>query len=444
MNKRAILCLIVVSCLIGGSFTSKFAPASKVKTVVIDPGHGGKDPGCHGHTHKEKDIALNVALKLGKYIETHFKEVKVVYTRTTDVFVELQERAAIANRNKADLFISIHCNSASYRDKKTKKIIENPDAHGSETYVMGIKNEQGKLEVAKRENSAMLLEEDYLHKYDGFDPNSDEAYIIMSLYTDTYLEQSLSIASKIQHQYKMKAGRNDKGVKRASLWVLWRTAMPSILTEIGFLTNAQEEKFLGSDIGQEYIAQSIFRAFRHYKTDIEGTNIKYNDEIENQVAYVPPPAVKDSLNTNDKPVDSLATKKETPQEIKKTEDTTSADNEKKKEDVEKKEKGKKEKAAAGDNGISFKVQFTTSPTAIAEKTFKSQGITDVSHYKEKKMYAYMSGNFTKPEEATKLQAKLRKKGYPDAFVVAFKDGKKIPYSEAVKLLSQADNGSARK
>ncbi len=444
MNKRAKFLLIAIGFILCGAFTAKVGPASKVKTVVIDAGHGGKDPGCHGVKHKEKDVALAVALKLGKYIEENFKDVKVVYTRKTDVFVELQERAEVANRNKADLFISIHCNSASYKDKKTKKIIDNPDAHGAETYVMGIKNEQGKLEVAKRENSAMLLEDNYVQKYDGFDPNSDEAYIIMSLYTDTYLEQSLNIASKIQGQYKSKAGRNDKGVKRASLWVLWRTYMPSILTEIGFLTNAQEEAFLGSDDGQDYVAASIFRAFRNYKNDVEGTGIKYNDEIENRAAFIPPPPpVKDTAAVGDKkPLDSLKLKEPNKEDIKK-EDSVATVPPKKEEPRKKEEKKPKEESKVKEeSSIIFKVQFTSSPKPISEKTFKSEGIADVSSYKEKGVYAYMSGSFAKPEEAQKLQGKLKKKGYPDAFIVAYKEGKKIPYNEAVKLLAKSDKASA--
>ncbi len=270
-----------------------------IKIVVIDAGHGGKDPGCNGATHNEKEVTLAIALKLGKLIEEKLKDVKVIYTRTTDVFVELEERAQIANRNNADLFISIHCNAAAkyvtYKDKKGKtqyktwkdkkgkihrKETVNPIPYGSETYVMGLKNEKGKMEVAKRENASMLLEDNYEKTYNGFDPNSDEAYIIMSLTTSAFVEQSAKFASYIQKEYKEKAGRIDKGVQRQSIWVLWRTAMPSILTEVGFLTNPIEEKFLGSDKGQTYLASSIFRALRNYKNEIENTNVSYSDEIE--------------------------------------------------------------------------------------------------------------------------------------------------------------------
>ncbi|MBI3520487.1 MAG: N-acetylmuramoyl-L-alanine amidase, partial [Bacteroidetes bacterium] len=219
------------------------------------------------------------------------------------VFVELEDRAKIANDNNADLFISIHCNAAGkpvmIKDKKTGKmrpktfknsrgkmvVVEttNPEPFGSETYVMGLKNEEGKMKVAQRENSAMLLEDNYETKYQGFDPNSEESYIIMSNYTSSYVIQSAGLALKIQEQYFKKAGRVDKGVHRQSIWVLWRTSMPSVLTEIGYLTNPQEEKFLGSEKGQSYLAACLFRAFRKYKDEQEGIKKTYDDDIENQV-----------------------------------------------------------------------------------------------------------------------------------------------------------------
>jgi len=274
----------------------------KVKVIVIDAGHGGKDPGCNGVTHKEKDVALAVALKLGKLIEEYVKDVKVIYTRKTDVFVELEDRARIANDNNADLFISIHCNAAGkpvmIKDKKTGKmrpktfknskgktiVVEtaNPVPYGSETYVMGLKNEEGKMKVAQRENSVILMEDNYESKYQGFDPNSEESYIIMSNYTSGYVIQSAGLALKIQEEYSKRAGRVDKGVHRQSIWVLWRTSMPSVLTEIGYLTNPQEEKFLGSEKGQEYMASCLFRAFRKYKDEQEGIKRDYDDAIENQ------------------------------------------------------------------------------------------------------------------------------------------------------------------
>ncbi len=299
--------LVLLQALIVFIFCSFYnpndEPKRKVKIIVIDPGHGGKDPGCNGVTCKEKEVALAVALKFGKLIEENIKDVKVIFTRKTDVFVELEDRAKIANENNADLFISIHCNAAGkpvmIKDKKTGKmrpktfknskgkliVVEtaNPEPFGSETYVMGLKNEEGKMKVAQRENSAMLLEDNYETKYQGFDPNSEESYIIMSNYTSSYVIQSAGLALKIQEQYSKKAGRVDKGVHRQSIWVLWRTSMPSVLTEIGYLTNPQEEKFLGSEKGQNYLAACLFRAFRKYKDEQEGTKKVYDDAIENQV-----------------------------------------------------------------------------------------------------------------------------------------------------------------
>ncbi len=392
------------------SFSPKFKPVFTIKTVVIDAGHGGKDPGCHGSKFKEKDIALAVALKLGKYIEENIKDVKVVYTRKTDVFLELQKRAEIANKAKADLFICIHCNSACFRDKKLKKDVCKDEVLGAETYVMGIKNEQGKLDVAKRENSAILLEDNYVQKYDGFDPNSDESYIIMSMFSDSYIDQSLSFASKVQKQYGTKAGRVDKGVKRASLWVLWRTYMPSVLTEIGFLTNPKEEQFLGSVKGQDYIATSLFRAFREYKDEIEGTVKKYDDAIEKQESYKfskedstelahdqkIKPGKDSTIAVMDTPID----KKDKPEEIKVNTESTSA--------------------------ITYKVQIHSSDKKISLDSDKFSGVEKPGEYMHNGVYKYTAGECKSQTDAIKLQAILRKNGFKDAFVIATQDGKRIP------------------
>ncbi len=301
---KVSLLAIIILFLFSEAHIPKTKPKG-VKTVVIDAGHGGKDPGCNGDVFNEKTVSLGIALKLGALIEKNLPDVKVIYTRKTDEFVELEERAQIANRNNADLFISIHCNAASnyaifkdkngkvhyktYKDKKGKihKVeVHNPKPFGSATYVMGISNEKGKLNTAKRENASMLLEDNYQKTYNGFDPQSDEAYIVMSLWTGAFVGQSADIASKIQAEYTKKAGRIDKGVQRQSIWVLWRTAMPSILTEVGFLTNPEEEKFLGSEKGQKYMASALFRAIRSYKDENEGVTKKYDDELEKEEPLV--------------------------------------------------------------------------------------------------------------------------------------------------------------
>ncbi len=386
------------------SFSKKFKPTFTLKTVVIDAGHGGKDPGCHGAQSKEKDITLAVALKLGKDIEDNFKDVKVIYTRKTDVFVDLQERAEIANRAKADLFICIHCNSACVRDKKRKDDICNDEVHGAETYVMGIKNEKGKLDVAKRENSAILLEDNYVQKYNGFDPNSDESYIIMSMFNDTYLDQSLSFASKIQKQYSSTADRLDKGVKRASLWVLWRTYMPSVLTEIGFLTNPEEEKFLSSVIGQEDIASSIFKAFKIYKNEMEGTSKTCNDNFEKE-------EIKKVDQENS--IDTAVNKRNKTSEKNEKEENTSTMNAKKIDEQTK-------------SLILYKVQLFSSDKQLSLKSNKFKKAEKLGEYTDNGVYKYTSGEFKNKNDAIKLQAILRKNGFPDAFVIAMQNGKRIP------------------
>ncbi|MFM7856726.1 MAG: N-acetylmuramoyl-L-alanine amidase, partial [Flammeovirgaceae bacterium] len=210
---------------------------------MIDPGHGGKDPGTVGKKAKEKDVALKISLKLGNYIEKNFPDVKVIYTRKEDKYVALDERAEIANRNKAQLFICIHANS-----------LPGAPAFGTETYVMGLHKDKGNFEVAKRENSVILMDENYEQRYEGFDPKSPESYILFTLSQSVYHESSLKFAQKLEQQFKTKAGRFSRGVKQAGFLVLWRTAMPSVLIETGFLSNAKEEGFLLSDDGQDLIA----------------------------------------------------------------------------------------------------------------------------------------------------------------------------------------------
>ncbi|MDO9000506.1 N-acetylmuramoyl-L-alanine amidase [Sediminibacterium sp.] len=442
--------------------------SNAIKIVVIDPGHGGKDPGCSGASHKEKDISLAVALKLGKLIEENLKDVKVIYTRTTDIFVELEDRAQIANKAKADLFISIHCNAAgkpvmikdpktgkkrakTYKNKKGKYVVveqPNPIHFGTETYVMGLKNEAGNMKVATRENSVIFLEDDYEKKYDGFDPESEESYIIMSNYTSAYVIQSASLAMKIQDEYTKKAGRIDKGVHRQSIWVLWRTAMPSILTEIGFLTNPLEETFLASETGQDYLAKSIFRGLRKYKDDVEGTKKEYNDDIENQIPIenenikagnIPgkkmvddddddkkeevkvndgkstTTEIKDSVKTNEPNLDSIATAKEIAEKFKieKATENTSAKNQ-----------------------IVFKVQFASSEVTLDLKQAKFNAIVDGAYYKDKNVLKYTSGNYSLIKDATNHQSFLREKGFSDCFVIALKNGERINVAEAIKITGQ--------
>lgn len=239
-----------------------------VKTVVIDAGHGGKDPGTRGSYSKEKDIALKVALKLGSHIEENMKDVKVLYTRKKDVFVDLDKRAKFANDNHADVFIVIHVNSLpeTTPDARKQSIL------GTETYVMGLHKSEANLEVAKRENSVILGEENYEEKYEGFDPNSPESYIMLDLTQSANQESSLTLASKIETQFKTKAGRRSKGVKQAGFLVLWQTTMPAVYCEIGYLSNTKEERELNDPKVQDNIASAIYRALKEYKAEIESLN----------------------------------------------------------------------------------------------------------------------------------------------------------------------------
>ncbi len=258
-NNAIVFLLLAISLLTSSSSpqTSDFS----VKTIVIDAGHGGKDPGTHGQMSEEKDIVLDVALKVGSYIKEYLPDVKVIYTRSNDTFIELEERAAIANRNDADVFISIHANAVSRNT-----------IYGTETYVMGLDKSDGNFEIAKRENSVILYEENTEERYEGFDPNSPESIILLSLTQSAYIENSLYLASKVEEQFGERAGRRSRGVRQAPFWVLWRTTMPSILVEIGYLTNPKEEKELNDPSVQGNIASGIFRAFRDYKNEIEALN----------------------------------------------------------------------------------------------------------------------------------------------------------------------------
>ena len=234
----------------------------RVKKVVIDAGHGGHDPGTHGKISREKDVALSIALELGSIIEQYLDDVEVIYTRKDDRFVTFNDRADIANKNGADLFISIHANA-----------VPNPpvgeNTRGTMTFVMGTEKIEDNLNIAKRENSVVLMEEDFHERYAGYDPRSPESHILFTLYQNTYLTNSLDLAGKIENQFKTRVGRKSHGVKQAAFLVLWLTSMPSVLVETGFLTNPNEERYLNDELGQTYIASGIFRAIRDYKNELE-------------------------------------------------------------------------------------------------------------------------------------------------------------------------------
>ena len=230
-----------------------------LRTVVLDAGHGGKDRGCSGASAREADVALGLILALGKQIKENMPDVKVIYTRKTDVFVELDERAAIANRNHADLFISIHCNAGPSQ------------SHGTEVWTMGLHKTTANLGVAQRENSVILQEKDYKNRYDGFDPSSPQSHILFSLFQSAYITNSLRFAQRVDRQLRTSVSRPSRGVKQAGFIVLWKSTMPSVLIESGFLTNPTEERYLNDKANQSYMAAGIYRAFREYKRELEGS-----------------------------------------------------------------------------------------------------------------------------------------------------------------------------
>ena len=335
----------------------------KIQTVVIDAGHGGKDTGALGTVTTEKALNLAVALKFGNYIKENLPDVKVIYTRDKDKFVELSERAAIANRNNADVFISIHCNST-----------ETPNsAYGAETFVMGESKNEKNLALAKKENAAILLE-DNTDAYDNFDPNSTEAYILFSLSQSLYQSQSLNLAGKVQQQFASK-GRHDRGVQQAGFLVLWKTSMPSILVELGFINNTKEEQFLNSEKGQTQMALALYRAFEEYKREFEA---------ENHVS------------------------------------AKSAD----------------EKKPTTNGETYFTVQFSTlnKKVPVTDKAFN--GIKEVEVYEYNGAYRYVSGRFLTKAEAVTRQNEIRNKGYKDAFVIAFVNGERGTIKQAEEALKK--------
>jgi len=382
--KRINLIFVLLSLMFLGSSGSVPTKIIKIRKVVLDAGHGGDDPGAVGKKSKEKDIALAVALKIGNYIKAAFPEIEVIYTRKTDVFVELYKRAKIANDSKADLFISIHCNAS--------KSIE---PQGTETWVMGLHKSQANLEVAKKENAAILYENDYSVQYDGFDPNSPEANIIFSLYQNAYLDQSLKFSSLVQKQFSTKAGRTDRGVKQAGFLVLYKTTMPGALIEIGFISHPEEEEYLRSESGQNIIASAIYRSFKEYKILLEGcVNLPENnipsDTIFRQVI------VKDTSKIVVKP-----------DTVKVSQNTKSKE-------------------------VFFRVQFATSSNKKSVNLPDFKGLDEVKFYFQNGLYKYTCGNFKTLKEAVDCQHIVQSKGFKDAFVVAFLNEERISPNEALK------------
>ena len=422
----AALVFGVFGWLILSSFRTAPTNPFGLTKVVIDAGHGGHDSGCLGKNSKEKDIALGIALKLGKYIEENFPDVKVIYTRKTDQFVELFERASIANNAKADLFICIHCNSACFLDRKRKEVC-NTETSGVETWVMGLHKTEANLEVAKRENEVVLLEKDYVKKYDGFDPNSPEANIIFSLYQNAFIDQSLRMASYVQREVQAK-GRPVRGVKQAGFLVLFKTSMPSVLIETGFLSNPDEEKFLASEYGQDKMASAIYRAFRSYKMALDNPK----GSIDFGVSKSDEEVVKV------KEVGSNEGKTSTAEEGTKEKEDDKSDVKKKIAEKDKSAKAETTKPVmATTTGkqqvLIWGVQFYSSPKRLRDDHPRFMDVRNVRVDFENQRYKYSSGQLKDFDSAVELQSKLRKLGFKDAFVVAFYKDKKITMKEAMQM-----------
>ncbi|MBD0832159.1 N-acetylmuramoyl-L-alanine amidase family protein [Aestuariibaculum sediminum] len=371
MKTNSILLFVsFIIVLTFSSFRGIYPSDDKGKfVVVLDAGHGGHDPGNLGNGYKEKDIALKIVLEVGKIIGKN-PDIEVVYTRKTDVFIGLKERGTIANKANANLFVSVHCNA------------HHSAAHGAETYVLGTHRNQTNFEVAKKENSVIFLEEDYEKNYSGFDPNSPESIMSISLSQEEYLDQSIQLASLIQKKFTNKLKRKNRGVKQAGFVVLFQTVMPSVLVETGFLTYKAEGGYLNSSKGQREMSTAVADAILEYKHMIDGNIGEYAFIEEESVGQVRPD--------------------ESPMET-----------------------------AIYEN-ITFKIQIAAGSTALDTKPYNFKGLNDISRTKEGSLYKYYYASTSDYNKIKQLEEVAKQKGYTSSFIVAFKDGKRISLTEALK------------
>ena len=397
LYKRHILYI----CICFGLFISPFCTTSieaKDFVVVIDAGHGGHDPGALGRISKEKTINLNVALKLGKQIKRNCPDVKVVYTRERDVFIPLDRRAEIANNAKADLFISIHTNSVA--GGKTVK--------GASTWTLGLAKSDANLEVAKRENSVILYESDYKTRYAGFNPNSAESYIIFEFMQDKYMSQSVHLASLVQKEFRHTCKRADRGVHQAGFLVLKASAMPSILVELGFISNPEEERYLNSEAGTTTLANGIFRAFLSYKREHE---IRMTGSSRTLL-----PEDTDAGRVEEEiPASPVSNNTETKQNTEKVADRQT------------------DSAAPV-----FKIQILTSSRPLAANDKRLKGLKGVEYYQEGGLSKYTYGASTDYNKVLRTKREIALK-FKDAFIIAFKNGKKTSVSAAIEEFKKKRN-----
>lgn len=363
-------------------FSASAQQTNGVKIVVIDPGHGGSDPGAVGPTKKyEKDVVLAVSLRFGEMIKKEFPDVKVIYTRETDKFVGLAERAEMANKVKADLFISVHANAS-----------DNRSAYGSESWVLGMHKEASWLEVAKRENAVIAMEKDFETKYEAFDPNDPESYIWLAMRQHAFLEQSIKLAAAVQQQFGKTIKRFDRGVKQAGFLVLHRTTMPSILVEVGFISNPEEEKWMTTETGETEMATSLFKAFESYKLSVEGVNSVVSGDKKVQPDKQQVQTDKSVTKQTDKKVDDSAAE-----------------------------------------GLIFSVQVFATPKVTPTSSKEFKGHTEVIEYISGGLYRYSIGKCKTHADAVKLQQQLKSEGFESCFVVAFMNGERIDVNKAKEL-----------
>ena len=398
MNRRIVATIIMIFVLVVAM------AAKKSFTLVIDPGHGGHDAGAIGTFSKEKNINLNVALAFGRLVENNCSNVKVIYTRKTDVFIPLHQRADIANRNKADLFISIHTNALPKGAKAT----------GLETYTLGMHRASDNFDVAKRENSVILIEKDYKQHYEGFDPSSSESYIMFEFLQDKNMAQSVELAKMVQKRTCAAATRPNKGVKQAGFLVLRETSMPSCLIELGFISTPSEEQFLNSDEGIANMGRGIYQAFCDYLSKYDKSfTVPFKPELSRQeLDEKPQPAVEETKE------DTKEERKAAPAE--------------KPANQEEKQKVNQDEAPV------FKVQILTSNIKLKSGSRQLKGQEDADFYKDGNLYKYTVGASTNYNEIYRLRKQLLDR-FPEAFIIAFKHGQRMDVQQAIREFKKLKN-----